>query len=853
MTLRIPSIDQRTFDDLVDDAKRRIRKDCPTWTDLSVHDPGLVLIEALAHVSETLISRLNRVPERVYVELLRLIGVALLPPAAAETKLTFTLARPADAALEIPAGTQVGASRQAQSSEPIVFTTADPATIAAGELAATVRACHAELVAELVGYGTGQPGLAVRVKRAPILAPISGRTLFDLDVGVELAADEQPARDRVRMFNGKRFLLWDERQTFADTAPEDRVYTVDRASGLIVFAPAVEASAPAQTRTPWAMPAAGRMIVAWYARGGGEDGNVLPGALDGLKTPLAAKPTVTNAQQAAGGRSVETLAHALQRGPRELHSLRRAVTAADFELLATRSGLIARARAYTLADQWVYATPGTVGVCLVPAVPARGASDELVTAARLAELSTDAARRQVAGFLDERRPLGTQLAVEWAAYKEVAVSAELVIQRGDDAATVRAAAIRRIDRLLSPLLDADDGDGWPFLRPLRVSQIYDVLLADPAVRYANRVKLQLPLGLADVGPIAADPFQPATFYAASGARVYRSVNAGAGWEVIATFTGETVEKIACHPDRPGLLAVLSQMPDNARSSIVRRSWTCGQSWDAEPAKLDGVEDIAWNLVAGSPTLLIAGAQGLFEWPAGQAPLQIGMGAQIPVPLYAVAVARHARGEVTVAVAAQDKAGVAVSRRGGTAGTFETVGLVGEEMRLLECQQRADGRVFLWAGGWSIGNQIGKGFYRCELLGPERPPEPWQPIAGWEGASALALAFLGDVALAGSYEAGVLWTDTRADRLTWSRPDLKCGLPLREKVRLFAPVRGLAVAASGAPLIVAGGSGGLVTTSAPDAIYTPRGGTETTDEVTLAPNWLFCAGAHAITVIVEDDA
>ena len=30
MSLRIPPIDQRSFEDLVDEARQRIRKDCPT-------------------------------------------------------------------------------------------------------------------------------------------------------------------------------------------------------------------------------------------------------------------------------------------------------------------------------------------------------------------------------------------------------------------------------------------------------------------------------------------------------------------------------------------------------------------------------------------------------------------------------------------------------------------------------------------------------------------------------------------------------------------------------------------------------------------------------------------------------
>lgn len=871
MSLRLPPIDQRSFDELVGAARRRIEQDCPTWTDLSVHDPGLVLIEALAHLTETLIARLNRVPERVYVELLKLIGVKLLPPSAAEVTLTFTLSKALEASVEIPAGTRVGAGRQAQSSAALVFTTAESVAIPAGELQARARACHAELVvAELVGYGTGQPGLAVRVKRPPIIAPVSRQTglgrargLFDLEVGVELGPGEQERRERVRIHEGKRFALWEERETFADTRPGDRVFLVDRASGLIVFPPAVEpggepgaAGADPQVRTSWAAPGAGQRILAWYARGGGEEGNVMADALDRLKSPLPGglTPSVTNAQPAAGGRGVEALAHALQRGPRELHALRRAVTASDFELLTLRSGLVARARAFTLADLWLHAAPGTIGVALVPAIPAeaRGEADERVTAAVLARYSTEAAREEVVALLDERRPLGTRISVEWFEYKPVGVAARLVVRRGDDPSAVRERARRRIDQLLSPLPDGAGGAGgagWPFQRALRASQIYDVLLADPAVSYATSVKLLLPEGLAEVGQLAADPHQPATFYACSGARLYRSVNDGLGWEPIKTFAGEIVEKVVCHPDHPGLIAVLTQLPGERRPAVIRRSWTCGQRWDPDEARLDGVEDLAWNLRGGPPGLLLAGTQGLHEWIVGKAPLEIGMG-RVPTPLFAVAVARHARGEVTVAVAAQDRGGVAVSRQGGEGGTFEPIGLIGEEIRILTTQQRDDGRTFLWAGSWSIGDQIGKGFYRCELLGSERAPEPWQPIEGWEGASALGLAFQGNLALAGSYEGGVLWTDTTGDRLAWTRPDLRCGLPLREKARLFAPVRGLA-ASPARPLILAGGPGGLVAGETPEA-YAPRAGRETADEVTLPPSWLFCAGPHALEVRGEDE-
>ncbi len=64
------------------------------------------------------------------------------------------------------------------------------------------------------------------------------------------------------------------------------------------------------------------------------------------------------------------------RGPQELHSLQRAVTARDFELLAKQSsgtvassGAVARAKAFTQAAVWKHALPGTIEVVLVPFIP----------------------------------------------------------------------------------------------------------------------------------------------------------------------------------------------------------------------------------------------------------------------------------------------------------------------------------------------------------------------------------------------------------------------------------------------------------------------------------------------------
>src|SRR4029077_15382680 len=119
--------------------------------------------------------------------------------------------------------------------------------------------------------------------------------------------------------------------------------------------------------------------------------------------------TVTNPGAAVGGRSAETVDNALLRGPQELHSLQRAVTARDFELLAKRSGAVSRARAFTKAALWMYAAPGTVEVVLVPFLDEQ--IQGAVTAAQLQALQTNQSRDRIQKALNERRPLGTTCVV----------------------------------------------------------------------------------------------------------------------------------------------------------------------------------------------------------------------------------------------------------------------------------------------------------------------------------------------------------------------------------------------------------------------------------------------------------
>ncbi|MBW4423096.1 MAG: baseplate J/gp47 family protein [Nostoc desertorum CM1-VF14] len=61
MPIEILNLDDRTYDDLVQEALSMIPTYAPEWTNHNPSDPGIMLIELFAHITEMLLYRLNRV------------------------------------------------------------------------------------------------------------------------------------------------------------------------------------------------------------------------------------------------------------------------------------------------------------------------------------------------------------------------------------------------------------------------------------------------------------------------------------------------------------------------------------------------------------------------------------------------------------------------------------------------------------------------------------------------------------------------------------------------------------------------------------------------------------------------
>jgi hypothetical protein len=867
MPLPLPNLDDRTFDELVEETRRIIQQNCPEWTDLTPNNPGMVILEVFAHLTETMLYRLNRLPEKAYIAFLRLIGVRIHPPAAAGANLRFSRSRAIDRPTEIPRGTRVATSRQEGGGEPATFVTAQTTSIPAGETSVEVLAHHCELIeGELAGVGTGLPGLTVEVQRPPIVAPTGNE--LDLLVGVEAAPEEgdQQGREEERpiiQHQGQVYRVWREVETFANLGTDQFVYVADRMSGRIIFAPAARMKKPDEEpeaeleSAPHALaeiPPAGREIRLWYRRGGGLAGNVAANALTVLKDSIQGVE-VTNPEPATGGQEAESVENALTRGPQELHSLHRAVTARDFELVAlSGSRAVLRSRALTHADLWSYANPGTVEVLLVPRLPEEERSGVQVTASALQEWETEVARNQIQDALDERRPLGTTCVVNWTRYKTVWVTARIVVRGHEDRLAIRQRVLERLYQTINPLPTQHNPNGWPFGQALRASHVYDIALAEPGVLWVDKVELHVDdVPNEKVRSITSDPFQPHTWYAGSGSRLFRSLDDGDGWEPSSLFEGEQVAVVRAHPQQAGIVVAVTQVP-NEESSRIHVSRNCGESWQAFTTTSFEVNDIAWILRESTPVLLLATESGLYELvlTAEGSPVQVLVSQDDPdLGFYAVAASQDLRGQITVGVAARGTEGIFLSSEGGETKTFRHIGLDGEDIRALAVQR--DGpRSFLWAGAAAAGGADGEGCFRWELRGSENPPEGWQSFGeGWKGGTCRSLAFLDNLVVAGSHHAGVQWLDTSAQEPSWSVPDVNCGLPLRDPGR-FHPVDTVAVGAR-ETRIMAGGVAGVYVSRDKGKSYTSCSSRVFSDKVTLPPTWLFCSGDHDITVETEDEA
>ena len=107
MPLSIPNLDDRSFEQIVQEAIARIPVHTPEWTNHNESDPGITLLQLFAFMAESLLYRSNQIPERNRKKFLALLGLGVQPAQTARGFVQFSNTRGPLAPITLPAGLEL--------------------------------------------------------------------------------------------------------------------------------------------------------------------------------------------------------------------------------------------------------------------------------------------------------------------------------------------------------------------------------------------------------------------------------------------------------------------------------------------------------------------------------------------------------------------------------------------------------------------------------------------------------------------------------------------------------------------------------------------------------------------------
>ena len=337
---------------------------------------------------------------------------------------------------------------------------------------------HATVGPEILGSSDASPLQTYRLLRSPILEgeilevrerqEPSEEELAELGTGEGLTRKAAPDDPQ----NRETWVRWQRVESFFASGPRSRHYTFDYLTGEIRFGDGKRGMCPPEGKN--------NLVAVAYQIGGGSAANVNSGSLTSLGRALAYIEAVNNPLPASGGADRESIEDAKNRAPFTIKSRDRAVTAEDFEMLALRaSPTLARARC--VPDR---TSRGQVTLVLVPKADVRG--DDLMR--RL--VPSNEALRYVKRYLDERKLVGTQLAVVRPRYQDLTLRVTLIRRTVGTSDRLRRDIDIKLRRYLHSLTGGKDGRGWEFGRPVLKTELIHVIEEVPGVEGVDSLEIR---------------------------------------------------------------------------------------------------------------------------------------------------------------------------------------------------------------------------------------------------------------------------------------------------------------------------------------------------------------------------
>jgi hypothetical protein len=170
--------------------------------------------------------------------------------------------------------------------------------------------------------------------------------------------------------------------------------------------------------------------------------------------------------EGSGGKDAETLNEAIGRARKDLREVTRCVTSSDYESLAMECPGIELARVKALPRFHPELGKDICNLISVVAIP---------NTKHIPPEISDEDLDRVRQYLEKFRILGTDLYVISPEYIKVKVNATVVRDPRYLPKTVADSVVSKLTAFLDPLTGGPQGDGWPFGRPVYISEIIQVI------------------------------------------------------------------------------------------------------------------------------------------------------------------------------------------------------------------------------------------------------------------------------------------------------------------------------------------------------------------------------------------
>jgi hypothetical protein len=308
-----------------------------------------------------------------------------------------------------------------------------------------VRTIRDEVVEKAGQSGTG----SMFLKNTPIVP----RSLVISVDATPLSDGDETSGDAIQ---------WQETDDLSQHDKDDRVFTLDSATGEIAVGDGIH-GAP--------FPPGFRNVRAdSYEVGGGINGAV---DADEIKTMLNSAPFVmgvTNPLPASGGVDEEANLDAVVRGPEVIRARKRAVTVADYALMARSAPGADVRKAVALSGYHPLfprlPIPGVVGVAVVPKESDAGPP-----------IPNEETLRSVSKYLSEQvAPADVEVVACAPTYRRIRTEVGFVARPSADSGEIIRDTIAKLNGYLHPLAGGEDGRGWPFEGTLYYSKLMRHLL-----------------------------------------------------------------------------------------------------------------------------------------------------------------------------------------------------------------------------------------------------------------------------------------------------------------------------------------------------------------------------------------